>query len=222
MKPKLSAGLSIVMLLFAWAGPSFAAPDPAAAKSFVQVGINDAFEVLRDGSLSQPEKTEKLRVLLREYFDVPTVGKFALGVYRRQANDAQMQAYLDAFEEYLVQVYINRIVTYTPERDEKAGDILKINGTRPATETDLFVLSTLDRKGARPEPIEWRVRESGGRLAVVDVTVQGTSQALTYKQEFASIIQRRGNGIDGLIAELRKKNARFRADSGNSESARAN
>lgn len=222
MRFKLFAPVSIMLLLFALPGPAFAAPDPTAAKSFVQVGINDAFEVLRDRSLSRPEKTEKLRGLLREYFDVPTVGKFALGVYRRRASEAQMKAYLDAFEEYLVQVYINRIVTYTPERDEKAGDILKVKGTRPATETDLFVLSTLDRRGARPEPIEWRVRESDGQLAVVDVTVQGTSQALTYKQEFASVIQRRGNGIDGLVAELREKNERFRADNGEGERARAN
>ncbi|MDJ0948599.1 MAG: ABC transporter substrate-binding protein [Alphaproteobacteria bacterium] len=212
MSQRLWVGLTIVLLCAGWAMPSAAAPDPQRAKTFVQEGLNEAFDVLRAKGKSKQQKSDNLRVLLRQKFDVNTIGKFALGVYRRQTSDAQMEAYLEAFEEYLVQVYINRIVSYTPEKDDDAGEILTVTGTRPATKTDIFVMSVLKRAGVDPQPIQWRVRNSKDRLVVIDVTIEGTSQALTYKQEFASVIQKRGQGVDGLIAELREKNDRYRAD----------
>ncbi len=212
MREKRFIGAMVIVALIGWALPGAAAPNPEQAQTFVQTGLDEAFEVLRAKNKTKQQKSEGIRVLMAKHFDVATVGKFALGVYRRRTNPDQMKAYLQAFEEFLVQVYVNRIVSYTPDKDDHAGKVLQVTGTRPASKTDIFVLSVLTREESNPQPIEWRVRNSKGRLAIIDVSIAGTSQALTYKQEFASIITRRNSGIDGLISELKEKNDRYRAE----------
>jgi phospholipid transport system substrate-binding protein len=52
--------------------------------------------------------------------------------------------------------------------------------------------------------VDWRVRRRGGNLAIVDVIVQGVSMGQTQRSEFASAIRRDG-GLDGFIAELKKR-----------------
>lgn len=215
MRDRISIAVASFMLVLAFAAPApAAAPKADEARTFLREGLDAAFEVLRGNELTERQKTARLRLLLRAQFDVPTIGKFVLGIHRRQASPAQMKAYLVAFEEFLINVYIYRIVGYAPGQDERIGDVLKVTGTRPAGRSDIFVLTTVARHGLEPEPVEWRIRERNGRLAVIDVNIRGTSQALTYKQEFATVIRRRGNGIDGLIAELKEKNAARRTGSG--------
>lgn len=203
--------LVVATTFFAIAGPAAGwatPPDAAKARAFVHHGLDEAFDVLRQKDLTEQQKAKKLENLLQTYFDVPTIAKFALGRYRRQANEQQMKAYLAAFRDFLAHAYINRIVTYSPSKNEKTDDILRFTGVRAAGSSDLFVDTEISRPNAEPIKIGWRVRDRDGKLAVIDVEVMGTSQLLTYRQEFASVIQRRGNGVDGLIAELKAKNAK--------------
>ena len=52
--------------------------------------------------------------------------------------------------------------------------------------------------------VDWRVRRRGGNFAIVDVIVEGVSMGQTQRSEFASSIRRDG-GLDGFIAELKKR-----------------
>lgn len=182
-----------------------ASPDTDAAMIFIQ-GLADRGTEIVDSSLVNGEKEERLRALLRDNFDVGTIGRFALGPHRRRASDAQLDDYLVAFEDFLIYTYTTRFGQY-------AGEVVEVTGTRPAgaSETDIFVISNIIREDKDPVQIDWRVRETGESLAIIDVEVAGTSQSLTYKQEFASVIANRGNGIDGLIAELNEKIAELQA-----------
>jgi len=196
--------------LAVWMTPAVtrAEPDPGKAEAFVQDLADRATAIVSATGMSKPEKDKRLRELLREGFDLNTIGKFVLGVHRRGASKEQMAAYLVAFEDFVVYTYSTRFGQY-------AGEKLQVRGTRPAGQTDIFVSSDVVRQGKDPIPVYWRVRQNQGELSIIDVEVEGTSQALTYKQEFASVIQNRGNGVDGLIAELSEKNAKLREESTN-------
>lgn len=214
VRPSMLAAMVLALGLWALPTPSQATPDPAKAESFVKSLADRATVVVKDKSLPKSVKDSKLRDILRSGFDVATIGKFALGIYRRRANPAQIKAYLPAFENFIVYTYSKRFGKY-------AGETVKVVGNRAAgrSKTDIFVRTEIIREGKDPIAVDWRIREHKGTYLVIDIEIEGTSQALTYKQEFASVIQRRGKGIDGLIDELRTKNAKLKAETESDKAA---
>lgn len=183
-----------------------AAPDAEKAKTFMQGLADRAVEAVK-GSATDKEKQEKLRVILRDGFDVNTIGKFALGKHRRGADPEVLKAYLVTVEDFIVMTYSRRF-------GEFAGQKLEITGTTPEDANDIFVLSKIMRPGKEPIPIRWRVRGNDDKIRIIDVEVEGTSQALTYRQDFTSVIQSKGNGVTGLTEELKAKIAKLRTEGG--------
>ena len=58
-----------------------------------------------------------------------------------------------------------------------------------------------------PLRIDWRLVNDNGAYKVNDVIVEGISMSVTQRSEFASIIQRNGGNVRGLIAMIREKTA---------------
>ncbi len=48
----------------------------------------------------------------------------------------------------------------------------------------------------------------GGGFAIHDVVVEGISQSITQRQEYASILQRNDGKVEALLAEMRAKVAK--------------
>lgn len=208
LKSKRFIAVLVVLLIGigATAPSGRAAPDPNAAMQFVQSGLDELIAVLQEADLPKSEKTRRLRNLLRRDFDVAAIGRFALGAHRRGLSPAKLEAYQKAFEEHVVETYIARLVQYVgPPLARLAKDIIKVSGTRPAGKRDLFVRTGIARVGETAIAVDWRVRERDGRMKIIDAYFLGVSLALTYKQEFASVIQKRGKGVDGLIEALEEK-----------------
>ncbi|MDJ0950673.1 MAG: ABC transporter substrate-binding protein [Alphaproteobacteria bacterium] len=200
-----SFGLFVVVAIvlgLASTPPAAAAPDAGSAQKFIRTLADKAVAVVKADEVPKSDRSRQLRQILRDHFDVRTIGIFALGVHRRQSTPEQISIYLEEFEDYVVYTYSTRLEKY-------AGETVAVTGTRPAgsSKTDIFVTSEIVRQGKEPIPITWRVRDRKGTLQVIDVEIEGTNQIVTYRQEFAAVIKRRGNGVEGLITELREKNA---------------
>ena len=58
-----------------------------------------------------------------------------------------------------------------------------------------------------PLRIDWRLVNDAGAYTISDVIVEGVSMAVTQRSEFASVIQRHGGQIQGLIDLMRQKTA---------------
>lgn len=208
MAKRMLAAASIMVLILTFGGaaaPSLAAPDPDRAMSFVRAGLDEVVAILEKEALSREEKIDELRDLLRRDFDLATVGKFALGVHRRGVNRAKLALYLQAFEDHVVEAYVERLVRLVgPAVARSASDSIKIVSTRPAGKDDILVRMDFERREDKPLEVNWRVRERKGQLKIIDVYFIGISLAMTYRQEFTSVISKRGEGIDGLISALRE------------------
>ena len=59
--------------------------------------------------------------------------------------------------------------------------------------------------GAPPVKVEWHLTDQRGTYKIRDVAVDGISMAVTQRSEFASVIQRNGGQVQGLITMLREK-----------------
>ena len=59
-----------------------------------------------------------------------------------------------------------------------------------------------------PLRIDWRLVTDNGVYKISDVIVEGVSMSVTQRSEFASVIQRNGGQLRGVIGLMREKTAR--------------
>jgi phospholipid transport system substrate-binding protein len=178
--------------------PAASAQDAQGARQFLQSLADEALAVLNDPSVDDAEARNKAKELLSEGFDINTIGRFVIGRYWNVATPDQQREYLDLFQRMVLE-------TYTSRFDEYAGSTFQVGDARPASETDVFVTSTLNRPGAPPLRIDWRIRDRDEGFQIIDVSVEGVSMAVTQRNEFASVIQRNGGKFDALLTALRSR-----------------
>ncbi|MBL8628791.1 MAG: ABC transporter substrate-binding protein [Rhodospirillaceae bacterium] len=162
-------------------------------EKFAQVGIS---EILTAPS-SQKEKTEKFRVLFRDYFDIPAIGRFVLGRAARTATPDENNKFNPLFEDVIVYTWSRRFGEYK-------GQSLKVNDSAADGDEGSVVNSTILGNEGGNFVVQWRLRKRDGGNRIVDVIIEGVSMAITYRQEYATIIQQNG-GVGGLIAQMEKQ-----------------
>lgn len=180
------------------AGPLAAAPPTDPAGFVLEMGERTV-AVLGDGSLSPAMKIDRLVGLLQVASDLPLVARLVLGRHWRSATPAQQQEYVALFEALVVKTMADRLSNYGGER-------FTILDSRTVDERDTVVSTRISRPGGAPVNVDWRIRETDGRFAIVDVVAEGVSMVVTQRSEVAEIVSSRG--IDGLLATMRERLAR--------------
>lgn len=171
-----------------------AAADPAAVVTSLG---NEALKVL--GKNVDPNlRVARFRQLFSADFDVPGIARFVLGRYWRVATPAQQQEFLKLFTDYIALAYSNRLAEYS-------GETLRVTGSRPAPDGKLVSSEIVRANGQPPARVEWLLTPQNGAYKISDVIVEGVSMAVTQRSEFASVIQRNGGQVEGLITALRQK-----------------
>jgi phospholipid transport system substrate-binding protein len=156
-------------------------------------------QMLNDPQLSPAERQKRFGALLDKDFDFAKIGRFVLGRYWQTATEQQKQEFAPVFRDYVVQSYSVRFGEFT-------GASFKVTGERPENPTSSIVSTTvMQRNSSAPAKVDWRVATDTGSPKITEVIVDGISMSLTHRQEFASLIERSGGGVAGLIAELKAK-----------------
>ncbi len=195
MRRWFTAGACILIVgISISAGPAAAAADPAAV--IISLG-NHALEVL--GNNVDPKlRVARFRQLFSEDFDVPGIARFVLGRNWRVATEPQQQEFVKLFADYIALAYSNRLAEYS-------GETLHVTGTRPAPDGSVVSSEIVRPNGAPPAKVDWVLTPHDGAYKISDVVVEGVSMAVTQRSEFASVIQRNGGQVQGLITALRQK-----------------
>jgi phospholipid transport system substrate-binding protein len=169
------------------------------AGKFVQDLGEEAIAVIANKNMNQDQRSERFRQMLQASFDLPTIGRFVIGRSWNAATSAQQQEYMKLFEALVVKTYSDRFALYT-------GEGFMVTGVRPETEKDSIVSSQITHPdGSEPTEVDWRIRKKDGKLGIIDVVVEGVSLSVTQRQEYASIIQRDGGKLDGLLGLMRQQ-----------------
>lgn len=167
------------------------------AQDFIDEMGSSAISFLGQTSLSKSQKQKEFRKLLKSSFDMPAIGRFALGRHWRTATPAQQSEYQKLFESMIVDVYSSRFGEYN-------GEKFSVGGSRADGKKDILVNSSIVPNGGSKIKVDWRVREKNGQMKIIDVVIEGVSMALTQRSDFSSVIQRGGGKIDALLEHLRK------------------
>ncbi len=167
------------------------------AKTFISNLADQGIGFLEDQDLSKDKREKEFRNLLKNNFDMKTIGRFALGRYWKVSTKTERKEYLSLFENMIVDVYARRFSEYN-------GEALDIKSARPEGKADALVSSVIIPNSGPKVSVDWRVRKKkNGQLKVIDILVEGVSMSLTQRSDFASVIQRGGGKIDVLLDHLR-------------------
>lgn len=191
----VALGLGGLVALSVPAAPAAAANDAA---SFIAQAADNVLGLARDKSLSQDQLKQRLGAIADQDFDAPRIAQFVLGRYWRTASEADRQQFVKAFREYMVQIYASRFRQY-------GGAKFKVLGQRQEGNTSM-VTTEIDRSnGQAPAKVIWQVAKEPGGYKITDVTIEGISQAVTYRQEFSSVIEQHDGQVSALTQQLLQK-----------------
>ena len=197
MRRSLLTGLFV---LFATASMA-AAPivNPADAVAFMNNLWDRAVEVLNNKT-DPMIRQARFRELFHTDFDCPGLARFVLGRYWRAASEQEQQEFIKLFEDYVVFVYTARLSNF-------GGEALKVRGSRSDGDGVIVSTDVIGLGAASPLRIDWRLVTDNGAYKISDLIVEGISMAVTQRSEFASVVQRNGGQVRGLIAMMREKTA---------------
>ena len=193
----LTAACLCVAILAVLASAGRPANAASEAGEFLASMTERAIAQLTDESLPLIERKERFRILFRENFDIPTVGRFVLGRYWRKATPETRDAFLSVFEDVMIQSFAPKFAGYAETKFE-------IKRVQALDQQGQFVVrSRISPDRGKAFEIDWRVRERDGYFKVLDVIGEGVSMALTLRAEYASAIKNSGGQVEGLVARLR-------------------
>ena len=183
-------------------GAAFADDAAAGAESFIEVLATEAGKSLASTDIGTTERRKRFRKIMLKNFAFKRIARWALGRYWRRATSAERNEYLKLFEDMLVMVYADRFASYS-------GETLNVESSEVRGENDILVRSKIVRsEGQKSVSIAWRLSKDkldNGAFKIIDIMVEGMSMGITQQKEFSSVIRKNGNGVQGLLDELKKR-----------------
>jgi phospholipid transport system substrate-binding protein len=192
----------LVLLLLAVAGPAVANED---AESFAKRTIDRGFAILRDENGTSADRQARFHAFILQYVDARKSGMFALGVYRRGADAAVLDAYAAAFTEYTIEIYESRLENYKNATLTVIGSL----ENKPGDTT----VNTLGSSPSLREPVRiaFRLAAGNGSYKITDIQVEGIWLSVELRDEFASLLAGNGGDISALTRILTERTSKMRA-----------
>jgi phospholipid transport system substrate-binding protein len=186
----LLAGAAALALSFASAAR---ASNPA--EDFISGNIQNGFDILNNRNLSATERSQHFASFLLGLTDLRRVAVFLLGQYASGASPADLDAYVAAYQDYVLAVYQSYFARY-------AGQTLRVRASRERAPGD-YIVNTDMMGASQPMQIDFRVRTDGAKPVLVDFAVDGVWLALAERDQFISVLAQNNGDIKALTAHLR-------------------
>lgn len=185
--------------LFMFGAEARADIDASKAEQFVKNVTQQGIEELINSDVSESERKARFTKLFNQDLDLDFIGKFVLGRYWRTATPKQRDDFIDVYRKLNIQTWSERF-------NEFKGKHFEFLGTEKSkSEDQIFVNSQVPMQEGKPASVKWRVKETNGKMQIVDIIIENVSLAQTSRSEYTSYIQKSPKGIDGLIADLKAK-----------------
>lgn len=191
----------IIVLALLWSGAGLAAIEHP-AQILVESSISRVLQILAENS--ERIKTDQAFILetidthISPGLDFNSMTRLALGKNWKKASKAQRKLLIEQFRKLLLNTYSKSLAQYSgqsidflPFREGKREDRAKVR-------------SEFKQSGGVAIPIVYKLLNKGS-WKIYDIAIDGISLITTYRNGFSKKI--RADGIDGLIEQLRDKNA---------------
>jgi phospholipid transport system substrate-binding protein len=190
----LLLGAGAMTIMFA---PPFICGAMAAntAEDFVNGNIQAGFDILNDQGASPDARRKRFASFLLGLTDMKRVALFLLGRYAAGAPQADLDAYVVAYQLYVTAMYQSYFSHY-------AGQTLRVVASRERAPGDFVVTTSLVGANTAPMEIDFRIRTDGAKPVLVDLGVAGVWLALAQRDEFVTVLGQNKGDINVLSAHL--------------------
>ncbi len=180
---------AVLLLVLPALGQSASAADPS---QLVQNTAQQVIDIVK--TKTGADRQAAIMTVLQASFDMPAMGRSALGTHWNQATEEERTRFLKAVALAEARAYSERFGQY-------AGQTLTVGKVVPRANGVSIVESKLNQATGQPIKIDWEVR--GDRIT--DVKVEGVSMVMTRRSDFNSYIQNHGGKVDALVQELESR-----------------
>jgi len=184
-----AAVISMFLLMMPVAGQAGVPMDTAKA------GVEKVVAVAGDQSLELGAKREKIRKLVREFFDFYVLSRLTLGRHWKQFKPEQQKEFVKLYRTLLENVYMERILAYTDQKFVFEKEIM--HSKKKAEVKSKIITSTAQI------PINYRMVIRGKEWKVYDVVIEGISMVRNYRSQFNEILAK--ESPDQLLETLKKR-----------------
>ena len=194
------AAAAIILVTGLGPGQDTALATPATdrAAAFVRAIGDKAMALLKAGDISPGRREAELRRLLQVGVDIPSMSRSALGRHWDAATGPQQAEFRELFAEYILVNYSRLLTTLRIQA-------FTVLGAESIQAKEPHILVRIEARLAGDQLLEWvwRVHETAQGYKIIDLAIAGFSLIATQRDEFDSVVA--AQGLDGLLAELRKR-----------------
>lgn len=139
--------------------------------------------------------------ILLPHFDAEYTTRLVLGKHWNAATPEQQERFRQLFIDFLMRTYSKGMLEF--QRDS-----IKVTPMRGATDPRRTIVRTeIRRREGQMVPVDFTLRMTPNGWKVFDITIEGISYVLNYRNSFADEIEQKGagnaqKGIDAVIARL--------------------
>lgn len=193
----------IQALLIGLLSINIATAAPSNAVDQIKTNVKNVLTILKkdNGKNTAQVRTEAEQYAL-PFFDFQRMTALAVGKEWRNATPAQQAALTNEFQNLLIRVYSGNMVTFkTATVNVQDKPVINNNGR------EIVVQSIVVMPDAqKPVQMDYATYQSGNKYRVYNISIEGASLVTVYRNQFNEEIRK--NGIDGLIKQLKDKNAK--------------
>jgi len=180
-------------------GPIAARAEVADAPSLIADLGSRALAILHETPAKSSLRYVRFHDLVAEKFDVPMLARFVTGRFWETASDADRRRFMHAFGNYVTELVTDRFDRYAQQTLAILGQRAEADGTATVSS------AVVDPNAVQGDSVAWRVAKTGDGLRIIDVSVSGVSIAQAKREEFGSILLRRGGSISALAEVLENR-----------------
>ena len=120
----------------------------------------------------------------------------SLGAPWRQLNEGQRKEFVVVFKELLAQRYMNDLDRFQGSEELTVGDAEQ--------QADIAIVKTTLRTASREQiPINYTLRQNGGKWRAEDVSIEGVSLVNHYRKTFSRFLANKS--FADLLQQLKNK-----------------
>ena len=168
----------------------------SAEKDFVSNFADSAINILSDNEILEGEKNSKFTDLVMSAIDLNLISKFVLSKTWKNATDDQKGRYIQAFKNYFINSYANKLDQYSGEQvevvdAEEAGKYVIVNSFIYREGTDTLKIN-----------LKWRLLNRDGEIKIIDLNIEGISLIIAQREEFQSFLANNEGDLEKLIEKI--------------------
>ena len=176
---------------------SYAIEESLAVKYIEGVG-QQAIDILKTPIKNLQTRELLFARMLNNNFDKKLIHRAVLGKASKGASPGELVRFGKAFDKHIVKVYASQLGVYS-------NQLFIIDKAFNKGKKDTIVSSHIEHETAPPLRIDWRLRDRGNGIKIIDIAIEGVSLLATKRADFGASIKK--GGLHSLIIDLETKNA---------------